>query len=169
MKESSNKKSSDNFYLRVDRIEEIMSDLGYKLRKDFAHDIGMEPQNLSRCMTSGKVTEKTCKKIINKFPEYRIEWLLGYSDIKTVDDFRSQYVSRRQSVSDACITLLEDSLLEVCLRENIDTPNLNNIPELMLLQAQLRDYADSLMWNYVKHREHSHVWNFLDQIPTSKK
>ena len=47
MKESSNKKSSDNLFLRVERIEEIMSDLGYKLRKDFAHDIGMEPQNLS--------------------------------------------------------------------------------------------------------------------------
>lgn len=169
MKESSNKKSSDNFFLRVERIEEIMSDLGYKLRKDFAHDIGMEPQNLSRCMTSGKVTEKTCEKIIKAFPEYRIQWLLGYSDIKTVEELESQCASRSLAISNASITLLEESLQEVCFRENIDVPTLDNIPELLLLQAQLRDYADSLMWNYVKHRERSHVWNFLDHIPTSKK
>lgn len=110
MKESSNKKSSDNFFLRVKRIEEIMSDLGYKLRKDFAHDIGMEPQNLSRCMTSGKVTEKTCKKIIKAFPEYRIQWLLGYSDLKTWNDWAEDIQHKKDLTADSMWGVFENSL-----------------------------------------------------------
>ena len=106
MKESSNKKSSDNFFLRVERIEEIMSDLGYKLRKDFAHDIGMEPQNLSRCMTSGKVTEKTCEKIIKAFPEYRIQWLLGYSDLKTWNDWAEDIQHKKDLTGESLKTPL---------------------------------------------------------------
>lgn len=110
MKESSNKKSSDNFFLRVERIEEIMSDLGYKLRKDFAHDIGMEPQNLSRCMTSGKVTEKTCEKIIKAFPEYRIQWLLGYSDLKTWNDWAEDIQHKKDLTADSMWGVFENSL-----------------------------------------------------------
>ena len=110
MKESSNKKSSDNFFLRVKRIEEIMSDLGYKLRKDFAHDIGMEPQNLSRCMTSGKVTEKTCEKIIKAFPEYRIQWLLGYSDLKTWNDWAEDIQHKKDLTADSMWGVFENSL-----------------------------------------------------------
>ena len=110
MKESSNKKSSDNFFLRVERIEEIMSDLGYKHRKDFAHDIGMEPQNFSRCMTSGKVSEKTCEKIINVFSDYRIQWLLGYSDLKTWNDWAEDIQRKKDLTADSMWGVIENSL-----------------------------------------------------------
>lgn len=172
MKKSSNKNSRDNNFLTAKRIEEIMSELGYKKnidQKNFAHDIDVLPQNFSRFMNSGKESTYYCKKIVKAFPQYNLAWLLGYSDIKTVEELESQCASRSLAVSNASITLLEESLQEVCFRENMDVPTLDNIPELLLLQAQLRDYADSLMWNYVKHRERSHVWNFLDHIPTSKK
>lgn len=109
MKESSNKKSNDNF-LRVRRIEEIMKDLEYKYSKDFAHDIGMEPQNLSRCMTSGKVSEKTCKKIVKAFPKYRIEWLLGYSDIKTRDDWIDDIQEKKDMTASCMWGIIENSL-----------------------------------------------------------
>ena len=109
MKESSNKKSNDNF-LRVRRIEEIMKDLEYKYSKDFAHDIGMEPQNLSRCMTSGKVSEKICKKIVKAFPKYRIEWLLGYSDLKTWNDWAEDIQHKKDLTADSMWGVFENSL-----------------------------------------------------------
>lgn len=95
MEKSSKEKNRYN-YSRVDRIEEIMRDLGYergskrkdvKSQKDFARDIGMEPQNFSRDMASGKISENFCKKIVEAFPEYRLDWIMGYGDCKTWDDY----------------------------------------------------------------------------------
>ncbi|MBR6171563.1 MAG: hypothetical protein IKQ49_00095 [Eubacterium sp.] len=48
-----------------------------------AYDIGMQPQNLSRSMASGKISDKTCKKIAKIHPRYREQWLLGYDDEMT--------------------------------------------------------------------------------------
>ena len=117
------------------------------------------------------VSEKTSQGQSLKYNiELRIrpQYLLCMDDIKTTEDFETTYIQKSQNVMDASITLLEEALEEVCLREGMDLPHLDNIPELILLQAQLRDYADSLMWNYVKHRKHSHVWSYLDQIPSTK-
>lgn len=88
-------KSSLSENVRVSRIKELLKDKGLK-QKDLAEMIEvrskdgeiltMEPQNLSRCLTSGKVSEKLCKKIIEAFPDYNLEWLLGYSDLKTQEE-----------------------------------------------------------------------------------
>lgn len=95
MQQCSNEKKDVNF-LRVERIEELMKELGYEQgrkkeginnQKDFAIDIGMEPQNFSRSMRSLKITEKFCQKIVDRFPQYRLDWLMGYSDLKTWDDW----------------------------------------------------------------------------------
>jgi len=131
---------------------------------DLADLIDMEPQNFSRIMRSGKVSEKTCQKIVAAFPEYRVEWLLGYDDFMTKSDWKKDYIDRKDSANNAAIQLLDSALREVCLREEMEVPVLDNIPELLLLEAQLKDFADSLMWNYVKHRNHSHVWGLLDQF-----
>ena len=117
------------------------------------------------------VSEKTAQGKSQKYDidlKIRPQYLLCMDDIKTTEDFETTYIQKSQNVMDASITLLEEALEEVCLREGMDLPHLDNIPELILLQAQLRDYADSLMWNYVKHRKHSHVWSYLDQIPSTK-
>ena len=117
------------------------------------------------------VSEKTAQGKSQKYDidlKIRPQYLLCMDDIKTTEDFETTYIQKSQNVMDASITLLEEALEEVCLREGMEIPHLDNIPELILLQAQLRDYADSLMWNYVKHRKHSHVWSYLDQIPSTK-
>ena len=94
----------------------------------------------------------------------RPQYLLCMDDIKTTEDFETTYIQKSQNVMDASITLLEEALKEVCLREGIEVPNLDNWCDFFLLEAQLQDYADSLMWNYVAHREHSHVWSYLDAL-----
>lgn len=140
-----------------------------------AHAIGYTQQYVSNIMNGKRpmtldfaqlVSEKTSRGQSQKYNiELRIrpEYLLCMDDIKTTEDFESQYIHRSLAVRDASLTLLDQSLSEVCLREGMETPTLDNIPELLLLEAQLRDFADSLMWNYVKHREHSHFWSTLDQ------
>jgi hypothetical protein len=62
----------------------------------------------------------------------------------------------------APITVLNTALLNVCHDEGINVPHLDCIPELALLEAQLEDYAEMLMRNYVR-RNRSHFWNTLDQ------
>ena len=131
----------------------------------FAKATHQTQQNVSRIINmKTALTEENAQYIISAYPEYRIEWLLGYDDFMTKEDFMRDYVKRLHNTDNASIQILESALREVCLREGIEVPTLDNIPELLLLQAQLKDYADSLMWNYVKHREHSHVWGLLDQI-----
>lgn len=167
MKELSKEKSNGN-YLRVERIETLMKRENFKYAQDFADRIDILPQNFSRAMQSGKISEKMCQKIINKFPEYRIEWLLGYDDIMLKSEFVNDILRRSEATDNATIQILDSAYREVCLREGLELQTLDNIPELLLLQAQLRDFADSLMWNYVKHREHSHVWSYLDHIGENK-
>ena len=98
------------------------------------------------------------------FNQVRSEYLLCKDDIKTKDDYPRLYVSRADAVNDSCMILLESSLREVCLRENLPIPTIDSIPEMLFLTAQLRDYSDSLMWNYVKWKHNSHVWGLLEQI-----
>lgn len=156
------KKSSFSEEKRVFAIKELLKDKKMKQCK-LAEMLGIEPQNLSRCLCSGKVSEKMCQKISDLFPEYNVMWLLGYSEDKLKEDLRKKYVDMRQATSDALIRVLDSALIDVCVREGKEIPTLDNIPELILLEKQLRDYADSLMWQYL-HREDSHVWSYLDNI-----
>ena len=92
MDKESEKKSNDYVsklsQKRAKRITELMIDEGYGRTGetgtggDFAAKIGMKPQNFSRTMKRN-ITDKTCQQIINAFPKYNLQWLLGYSDIKT--------------------------------------------------------------------------------------
>lgn len=75
-------KSSFSENVRVSRIKTLLKREGLK-QKDLAEALEIEPQNLSRCMVSGKISEKMCRNIVECFPEYRIEWLLGYDDSMT--------------------------------------------------------------------------------------
>ena len=149
-------------------------------QSELAQAVGYTQQYISNIMTGKRpmtldfaelVSQKTSQGQSQKYDiELRIrpQYLLCMDDIKTTEDFEYQYIHRSQAVSDATLTLLDQSLREVCLREGMDSPSLNDLPELLFLQAQLRDFSDSLMWNYVRHRDHSHVWSYLDQISSIK-
>lgn len=161
------------------RLSDWLSEIDMN-QTELADLIGYSQQYISNIMNGKRpmtldfaqlVSEKTAQGKSQKYDidlKIRPQYLLCMDDIKTTEDFETTYIQRSQNVMDASITLLEEALEEVCLREGMELPHLDNIPELILLQAQLRDYADSLMWNYVKHRKHSHVWSYLDQIPSTK-
>ena len=68
----------------------------------------------------------------------RPQYLLCMDDIKTTEDFETTYIQKSQNVMDASITLLEEALEEVCLREGIEAHDPMGDPrELFLLFAQL--------------------------------
>lgn len=53
----------------------------------FAKDIGHSQQNISEIINlKHGLTEETAHDIIRVFPDYRIEWLLGYDDYMTESD-----------------------------------------------------------------------------------
>lgn len=101
--------TNDNF-LRVERIEELMERENYKNRKDFAHDIDMLPQNFSRSMASGKISEKTCEKIIKAFPQYRKKWLMGYDEYPTHNEWADAIQNRKDVTADCMWGVIENSL-----------------------------------------------------------
>ena len=161
------------------RLSDWLSEIDMN-QTELADLIGYSQQYISNIMNGKRpmtldlaqqIYKKTAQGKSQKYDidlKIRPQYLLCMDDIKTTEDFETTYIQKSQNVMDASITLLEEALEEVCLREGMEIPHLDNIPELILLQAQLRDYADSLMWNYVKHRKHSHVWSYLDQIPSTK-
>lgn len=125
---------------------------------------GKRPMSLEFAQRVSNVTAQGKSQRYDIDLKIRPQYLLCMDDIKTTEDYYSTQFQRLDSVNNACYTLLTNSLKEVCLREGIEVPNLDNWGEFFLLEAQLQDYADSLMWNYVAHREHSHVWSYLDQL-----
>lgn len=161
--------------IRAERLK-ILIDREKSKNKDltqakFAKKIFQSQQNVSRIINlKNALTEETAKDIIKAYPEYRIEWLLGFDDIMLKEELQENYVRRSDATNTAVIQILDSALREVCAREGIkEIPTLDNIPELLLLDAQIRDFADSLMWNYVKNRKHSHLWSYLDQISGKEK
>lgn len=156
------KKSSFLENKRVENIKALMKYEGLK-QKDLAEILEIEPQNLSRSIVSGKISEKMCRKIGEHFPKYNIMWLMGDSDLILKEDVYKNCIAQSDARDNASLTLLDTALQEVCVREGIDVPELENIPEILLLKGQLEDFATSLMYNYVIHRSASSFWSTLDQ------
>lgn len=75
-----------------------------------ADQLGIEPQNLSRCMISGNISEKMCRKIIELYPDYRIEWLLGYDDCMTHYEWADRIEEMRNIAADGIWAMIERSL-----------------------------------------------------------
>lgn len=126
----------------------------------FAERINMSPENLNRIIKlRHPLTEATAETICTYFPKYRLNWLLGYDRYMTEEEkTRARDLGIRNN---APLTVLDTALLNVCRREGIDPPSIE-IPEFILLESQLEDYAEMLMSNYI-HRDRSHVWRYIDQ------
>jgi len=147
--------------IRFERITELL-DREKLTRKAFAESLGREPGNVSRILKSQKISEDFIDQVISTYPDYRKEWLLGYDEIPTHTE-QAAAAERGRTVT-APILVLEAAVKEVCARENIPVPHLDNIPELLLIEAQLKDYAVSLMWNYIKYKDNSFTWSYLNQV-----
>lgn len=94
---------------RASNIKRLLKQKGLK-QKDLADILDIEPQNLSRCLVSGKVSEKMCRKIVEHFPEYRIEWLLGDDDFPTHEDWAENIQRMKDLVADSMWGIIEKSL-----------------------------------------------------------
>ena len=69
--------------IRAERVKKIIEREGIN-QIDFAKRISQTQQNISRIINlKTALTEETAQDIISAFPEYRIEWLLGYDDSMT--------------------------------------------------------------------------------------
>lgn len=102
-------KSSFSENVRVSRIRTLLEREDLK-QKDLADALDIEPQNLSRCMVSGKISEKMCRKIVECFPEYRIEWLLGDDDSMTDIEWADNIQHLKDLVADSMWGIIEKSL-----------------------------------------------------------
>lgn len=72
--------------VRAERLK-ILIDREGITQTDFAVRIHQSQQNVSRIVKMKQaLTEYTAREIISEFPEYRIEWLLGYDDYMTTED-----------------------------------------------------------------------------------
>ena len=148
-------------FRRVENINTIL-----KLEKlnqvQFASTINISSAHLNRIIKlHNELTENMAELICCYFPKYRKSWLLGYDPYMTEEEkIRATDLGIR---NDAPITVLDTALLNVCHGEGIEIPKLDSLPELMLLTAQLEDYAEMLIKNYI-HRKNSHTWNTIDSI-----
>ncbi len=83
--------------IRAERLK-ILIDREKKIRHGdfsqikFAESINMAQQNVSRIIQMHQALyEQTARHIIEQYPNYRIEWLLGYDDYMTLADWKSAY------------------------------------------------------------------------------
>lgn len=102
-------KSSISENKRVSAIKTILKREKLK-QKDLADLLDIEPQNLSRCMITGKISEKMCRKIADIFPEYRIEWLLGDDDFMTDIEWADNIQHMKDLVANSMWGIIEKSL-----------------------------------------------------------
>ena len=90
--------------LRCKRLKEIIEREGVK-QNQLSEETGISQQSIS-AMVQGKanVTETTAEIIVKRFPEYSIEWLLGFSDYKNnAEKFRA-VISQAQHEGDLLLT-----------------------------------------------------------------
>lgn len=78
---------------------------------ELADRIHMTQQNISRIVQMKQpLTEETARLIIEAFPEYRIEWLLGYDDSMTHYEWADNVQLMKDLVADSMWRIIEKSL-----------------------------------------------------------
>lgn len=72
--------------IRAERVKQIIEREGMT-QQDFAKAVHHAQQNISKIINlKNALTEGTAQDIVNVFPKYNLEWLLGYSDVMLKDD-----------------------------------------------------------------------------------
>lgn len=85
---------------RCERLKELIRETGIK-QNQLAADTKISQQAIS-AMVQGKanVTETTAQLISEKFPQYSVEWLMGFSDYKNNAEQFCDTISRAQEKAD---------------------------------------------------------------------
>lgn len=129
-------------------------------QSNIAEQINTSQQVLSNVINGkANLTEDTAKRIINLFPEYRLEWLLCIDDFKTYPDEADHYKdmlisewSREDNLYSAMLYIIHDCGYDVSLGADlkITSPALNETAVCSLSEA--KKYYDELHYmieNYV--------------------
>ena len=91
---------------------------------ELAKKIFVSQQTISKIINgTATLTEQMARAITEKFPKYRIEWLLGYDSFKTIDDYISSIVSGQteiQSIIERLMALHGYRVIEEQVAPNID-------------------------------------------------
>ena len=96
--------------IRAERVKKIIEREGIN-QIDFAKRISQTQQNISRIINlKTALTEETAQDIISAFPEYRIEWLLGYDDSMTDYEWADNVQNMKDLVADSMWGIIEKSL-----------------------------------------------------------
>lgn len=81
---------------RCERLKQIIKEQGIK-QTELSEETGISQQAIS-AMVQGKanVTETTAEIMVEKFPQYSVEWLLGFTDYKNNAEEFGMTVSQMQ-------------------------------------------------------------------------
>lgn len=147
---------------RAERVK-IIIDREKISQIEFAHRIHQSQQNVSRIVTlKSALTEDNAQAIVNAFPEYRLQWLLGYDDFMTQTDQLRSLIHNKVDTAEALNQVIRLVADDICSRENIPRPYISFIPDFSQLQTMLHDYAELIISDYLKNRDHSRIWNRID-------
>ena len=96
--------------IRAERVKKLIE--REKISQvDFASRIFQTQQNVSRILNlKTALTEETARDIVTAFPEYRIEWLLGYDDSMTDYEWADNVQNMKDLVADSMWGIIEKSL-----------------------------------------------------------
>ena len=96
--------------IRAERVKKLIE--REKISQvDFASRIFQTQQNVSRILNlKTALTEETARDIVTAFPEYRIEWLLGYDDSMTGYEWADNVQNMKDLVADSMWGIIEKSL-----------------------------------------------------------
>ena len=96
--------------IRAERVKQLIEREGIS-QIDFANRIFQTQQNVSRIINlKTALTEETARDIVTAFPEYRIEWLLGYDDSMTDYEWADNIQNMKDLVADSMWGIIEKSL-----------------------------------------------------------
>lgn len=96
--------------IRAERVKKLIEREGIS-QIDFASRIFQTQQNVSRILNlKTALTEETARDIVTAFPEYRIEWLLGYDDSMTDYEWADNIQNMKDLVADSMWGIIEKSL-----------------------------------------------------------
>lgn len=96
--------------IRAERVKKLI-ELEKISQMEFAKEIHQTQQNVSRIINlKTALTEENAMEIVKHFPEYRIEWLLGYDDYMTDYDWADNIQNKKDLVANGMWGIIENSL-----------------------------------------------------------
>ena len=169
----------DSNPVRANRLRELMSE-EQLTQERLAEYIQCSQKTISRNLINCTISEPRAQKIIKAFPQYRLEWLLGYDDYKTVEDYNRHMTitnefhdaMTKEFNYDRAVNLLFAYVSKrVCEREDIKDPkplppSSNANPDYYaFISAQLKDYAEFLYKSYLNNGKTNNAWRECRQLP----